>query len=743
MNWGLKNLNNTTRFKTARILSSIEASSSRHLKYTPFKAQYQKDGNALRQFNQLQVWYQGRKHDRGSNSRYYTRNDGTSSWLLPLALLASPVLLTEATKNAHSKQIEHDSNQIEQLTEDNVDFQKNKKLFNLKELACFISFCIDKYILLPTKVLLRLIYLSFNFLPVLIYFPTCFVGDEKTKNRRFNSFYNYLTYRIELAGPTFVKLGQWAATRADLFPKEFCEVLSKLHSRVNPHPISYTRKLFQECFPGLTLEDVFDEFLEKPIGVGAMAQVYRAKLKKDLVYQDLPNINDQLLAPACQLPPLHNGYVAVKVLHPRARKSVERDLIILSILASVVTTLVPTLQWVSLQEEVKTFSKMMHEQLDLITEANNLTKLRHNFRTQKEVKFPRPILPLVSESILVEKFEHGVPLKKFMDLGEDGVFNQDIAAVGLNSFLKMLLLDNFIHADLHPGNIMVKFYRPSKDGWFNKLRSILDYTFRHQSIEDIFNKIRAEYPGDFEVSLSKEGVPSDGEGEADIESNLISNYLTSLTKDQFKEVLNDLYTISFYPQFIFLDAGLVTTLDDINRINFIDLFKSVAEFDGKKSGELIIDRSSRPEQVTNREEFVAKMSSLILHLRSSAFKLSSVDISSLLGNVFSMVRNHRVKLEGEFVNVVMSIMILEGVGRTLDPELDLFREALPLLRSLGTSSITPASTNPPMHMSDGPFWFIKIWFGLEARQILFNTTSPVSELRHMFGEFTEPVLMTI
>ncbi|KXN73221.1 ABC1-domain-containing protein, partial [Conidiobolus coronatus NRRL 28638] len=538
---------------------------------------------------------------------------------------------------------------------------------------------IDKYILHPTKVLLRLIYLSFNFLPILIYFPTCFVGDEKTKNRRFNSFYNYLTYRIELAGPTFVKLGQWAATRADLFPKEFCEVLSKLHSRVNPHPISYTRKLFQECFPGLTLEDVFDEFLEKPIGVGAMAQVYRAKLKKDLVYQDLPNINNQLLAPTYQLPPLHNGYVAVKVLHPRARKSVERDLIILSILASVVTTLVPTLQWVSLEEEVKTFSKMMHEQLDLITEANNLTKLRHNFRAQKEVKFPRPILPLVSESILVEKFEHGVPLKKFMDLGEDGVFNQDIAAVGLNSFLKMLLLDNFIHADLHPGNIMVKFYRPSKDGWFNKLRSILDYTFKHQSIEDIFNKIRAEYPGDF---------------------------------NQFKEVLNDLYTISFYPQFIFLDAGLVTTLDDINRINFIDLFKSVAEFDGKKSGELIIDRSSRPEQVTNREEFVEKMSKLILHLRSSAFKLSSVDISSLLGNVFSMVRNHRVKLEGEFVNVVMSIMILEGVGRTLDPELDLFREALPLLRSLGTSTITP------MPMSDGPFWFIKIWFGLEARQIL-------------------------
>lgn len=70
----------------------------------------------------------------------------------------------------------------------------------------------------------------------------------------------------------FYQLGQWAASRADLFPASLCEQMGKLHSNGDPHPIQHTRKVIEKVF-GRKFEDIFDSFEETPIGCGAIAQV--------------------------------------------------------------------------------------------------------------------------------------------------------------------------------------------------------------------------------------------------------------------------------------------------------------------------------------------------------------------------------------------------------------------------------------------------------------------------------------
>merc|ERR1712227_995555 len=119
----------------------------------------------------------------------------------------------------------------------------------------------------------------------------------------------------------------------------------------------------------------------------------------------------------------------------------------------------------------------------------------------------------------------------------------------------MLILDNFVHADLHPGNMMVRFYK-------NEL-------FKHEKEYKI-------------VKSSNEQ-----------ETNRITNELLKLGNDNdaWCKKLEQLYDDGYHAEICFLDVGLITELNHRDRVNFIDLFKALSEFDGYKAGELMAERS--------------------------------------------------------------------------------------------------------------------------------------------------------
>ena len=75
----------------------------------------------------------------------------------------------------------------------------------------------------------------------------------------------------------------------------------------------------------------------------------------------------------------------------------------------------------------------------------------------------------------------------------------------------------------------------------------------------------------------------------------------------------------------------------------------------------------------DQEVFALRMQHLVLGVKSRTFALGNIKIGDVLNEVLSMVRGHHVRMEGDFVNVVISILILEGIGRSLDPNLDLFK----------------------------------------------------------------------
>src|SRR6202035_74752 len=150
-------------------------------------------------------------------------------------------------------------------------------------------------------------------------------------------------------------------------------------------------------------------------------------------------------------------HVAIKVLHPKVAPTIYRDIRIMRFFASILNS-IPTMEWLSLPDEVDQFAEMMKLQLDLRIEGANLEIFQRNFNERSTVTFPTPYQEYTTRKVLIEEFAHGLPLPDFLERGA-GPYNKELADMGVDAFLHMLLIDNFVHADLHPGNIMVRFYK--------------------------------------------------------------------------------------------------------------------------------------------------------------------------------------------------------------------------------------------------------------------------------------------
>ncbi|KAI8455161.1 atypical/ABC1/ABC1-C protein kinase [Phakopsora pachyrhizi] len=577
---------------------------------------------------------------------------------------------------------------------------------------------LKNYIIEPLATTGRFFYLLTIFLPVLVVSPILLlefidfghrskklknVKDGKMSTERKSTiwWYGLLVSSMQRAGPTFIKLAQWAGSRSDLFPSTLCEYFGKLHSSGKPHSIYHTRRVIEKAF-GKKFEEIFVTFNPEPLGVGAVAQVYQATLRPDILplsflnpkhvdqksQMTVTDITRKLSASEVEPPPIKpSSTVAIKVLHPRVGKNINRDLKIMNFLANLINRF-PGAEWLSFPEEVAVFGNMMRSQIDLRLEAENLERFERNFMHRKTVGFPRPLKPYSTRNVLIEEFEDALPLKYFLK-GGSGPFDRRISVIGLDAFLHMLLVDNFVHADLHPGNIMVRFYKPTTK---DLLRTVMRRLTNQPDVD----------AGEENEQLTKEVVHS----------------LRSLSTDKslWNRELERLDREGYQPEVVFIDSGLVTELSELNRRNFLDLFKAIASFDGLEAGRLMVERCRSPELVIDEETFALKIHHLALKVKSQTFSLSKIKISDVLIGVLHAVRDHHVKLEADFVNTILSILILEGIGRRLNPDLDLFQSALPILRSLG-SQMSMAETFRQGFRTKHIPGMIKMWLWLEARQV--------------------------
>lgn len=241
-----------------------------------------------------------------------------------------------------------------------------------------------------------------------------------------------LRRRLEMLGPTFIKLGQVMAIREDLLPPSVTRELRNLFDQLPAISFDQIQTLIEESLQR-PIAALFRHIEETPLGSASIAQVHKAET-------------------------LDGQEVVVKVMKPGVRQTVIADLKLLEIVGHILQWIIPKYQPRRIVEE---FSAYTIKEVDFIYEADHAEIFASNFRDIPDVVFPQIYRSLSSEDVLTMEFFGGFSPRsdEVQRLTEEE--RQRVIDLGAASIIRMLYQDGFFHADLHAGNLKII---PGEDG---------------------------------------------------------------------------------------------------------------------------------------------------------------------------------------------------------------------------------------------------------------------------------------
>jgi ubiquinone biosynthesis protein len=233
---------------------------------------------------------------------------------------------------------------------------------------------------------------------------------------------------LEELGPTFVKLGQILAGRADLFGPEWIAEFEKLHSHVPAVPLEALLPQLRADLGGEP-QDIFARFDVEPLAAASIAQVHRAQLKD-------------------------GTEVIVKIRRPGITDVIEADLRLLGRLAALAEAEMPSLKPYRPQLLVREFAKSLRRELDLAAECRHAERIATNMQQLPHIVIPRVHWAHTGERVNVQDFVGGISGDQLDQLTLEAGFDRSLLAKrGAHAVLKMIVQDGFFHADPHPGNV--------------------------------------------------------------------------------------------------------------------------------------------------------------------------------------------------------------------------------------------------------------------------------------------------
>jgi ubiquinone biosynthesis protein len=235
---------------------------------------------------------------------------------------------------------------------------------------------------------------------------------------------------IEELGPAFIKFGQILSLRSDIIPPQYAAELEKLQDKAPPVPFKAIKKVVEEQF-GTSIGSVFSKIDEEPFASGSIAQVHRARLRKE------------------------GEEVAIKVLKPGTRKIVETDLNIIRLLVRIASHYIPEFGVYNLSQLAQDFSELLLSQLNFSREARTIERFRHFFKGEEYVHIPKIYREYTMNSCMVMEFVDGIKISDLERLEQADIDRKAVAENGARLALREIFDFGFYHADPHPGNLFV------------------------------------------------------------------------------------------------------------------------------------------------------------------------------------------------------------------------------------------------------------------------------------------------
>ena len=235
-----------------------------------------------------------------------------------------------------------------------------------------------------------------------------------------------LRRRLELLGPTYIKLGQILSLREDILPRAVTAELRHLLNQLPVVPFARFCELVAEEL-GRPLDTMFESIEEVPLGSASIAQIHRART-------------------------VEGDEVVLKLVKPGVREMLHRDARLLGWLGWLLQLVLPHYQPRRIIREFVTYTQ---REVDLRREAGNAETFRANFADMRDVVFPTIHQRYSSAGVLCMQFLDGPrpDSPQARSLPDDQ--RERLVDLGAASIIRMIYRDGFFHADLHPGNLVV------------------------------------------------------------------------------------------------------------------------------------------------------------------------------------------------------------------------------------------------------------------------------------------------
>jgi predicted unusual protein kinase regulating ubiquinone biosynthesis (AarF/ABC1/UbiB family) len=231
-------------------------------------------------------------------------------------------------------------------------------------------------------------------------------------------------------GGVLIKLGQFLSTRVDLLPRYFTGELAGLQDEVPAEPFENVRQVIESEF-SRPLAEVFPQFERQSRAAASLAQVHRATLPDGRL-------------------------VVVKVQRLNIEQLVDTDLAALRTVVSWLRYYRPISRCADLNALIGEFSRTLYEELDFIAEGHNAEQFAENFAADPGVYIPEVYWSHTTRRVLILEDVGYIKINDYAALQAAGIDRRQVASRLFNSYLKQLIVDHFVHADPHPGNLFVQ-----------------------------------------------------------------------------------------------------------------------------------------------------------------------------------------------------------------------------------------------------------------------------------------------
>ncbi len=319
------------------------------------------------------------------------------------------------------------------------------------------------------------------FIKVLFYFLSFSIRKKNEVNYNIDDK-ERLSSSLQSMGTTFIKLGQFLATRPDIIGENLSKQLEKLQDKLPPFPLSDTKTIIKSDLGDQMFSSILN--ISEPVAAASIAQVHKAQINDNGTIKD----------------------VAIKILRPEIKKIFNDEIDALMFFAFILESIVKKTKRLKLVEVTFLLKQITNHEMDLRFEAAAANEYAENTKNDVGFKVPNIYWNFTSENVMTLDWIDGNSIRETEILESQNIDTGKIATDIIQHFLRHAVRDGFFHADMHQGNIFI-----DKSGQIVPIdfgiMGRLDKLSKRFLAEILYGFIQRDYKKVAEVHLAAELVP--------------------------------------------------------------------------------------------------------------------------------------------------------------------------------------------------------------------------------------------